>query len=125
MGIVAIFGVLAGVFLGFRCRAFVLVPTILLIASAAIANRLPRDLDPPSIALGTILVVVSAQIGYLTAVGVNYFAQAHRRRLAATRKPALLRAIQLRIGQELKVVFEPPQELPQEMVALLARMEAA
>jgi hypothetical protein len=124
MSVIAMFAVLAGIFLGFRCRVFVLVPTILLVAIAAIASGILTGLDPGTIALGTALAAVSPQIGYLSAVGVKYFAREHRRRQAAARKPALVRAIQMRIGQELKVEFEPPQDLPHELAALLSRMDA-
>jgi hypothetical protein len=63
---IAIFGVLAGLALGLsRYRVFALLPMILLVAAAAIAQGIVRGLDPGQIAVGTSLALASPQIGYL------------------------------------------------------------
>ena len=120
MFVISIIGFLAGVILGLRCRVFVLIPAILLVAAIAITTGVLSGLDPLALALGTMLAVASPQIGYLVTVSVNYAAGAHLRKRAVRRKQDLLRAVRAGIGQGLKVVFELPQELPQEMTVLIA-----
>jgi hypothetical protein len=121
---IPIFGVLAGLVLGLgRYRVFALLPVILLVTIAAVAKGIASGLDPRTIALGTLLALASPQIGYLITIVASCFVVAHIRIRAAKRKPELLRAMQSGIGQELSAEFEPPREIPEEMVALIARME--
>ena len=75
--------------------------------------------DASTIAFGLLMTVLSPQIGYLvSAIGVPEFLRVR----ATNRIAALLSATRTAIGQELRTVFELPQELPREMAALLAQM---
>jgi hypothetical protein len=70
---IAIFGVLAGLALGLsRYRVFALLPMILLVAAAAIAQGIVRGLDPGQIAVGT-SALASPQIGYLIIPVIDCF----------------------------------------------------
>jgi hypothetical protein len=121
MTVILIFGAAAGgVVLGLRhLKVFALLPVILLVAAGAIAIGVATGLHPRTIAFGLLMTVLSPQIGYLvSAIGVPEFLRAR----AANRIAALLSATRTAIGQELRTVFELPQELPREMAALLAQM---
>jgi hypothetical protein len=121
MTVILIFGAAAGgVVLGWRHRkVFALLPVILLVAAGAIAIGVATSLNPRTIAFGLLMTVLSPQIGYLvSAIGVPEFLRVR----ATNRIAALLSATRTAIGQELRTVFELPQELPREMAALLAQM---
>ena len=116
---VLIFGAAAGAILGLRpFRVFVLVPVILVAAAGAVANGFASGDDPRSIVSGLVAAVASPQIAYfVAAIAAHYL-----RSRAIVRSRTLLHAMQISIGQELRTVYELPQELPPEMVALLAQM---
>jgi hypothetical protein len=121
MTVILIFGAAAGgVVLGLRhLKVFALLPVILLVAAGAIAIGVATSLNPRTIAFGLLMTVLSPQIGYLvSAIGVPEFLRVR----ATNRIAALLSATRTAIGQELRTVFELPQELPREMAALLAQM---
>jgi hypothetical protein len=121
MTVILIFGAAAGgVVLGLRhLKVFALLPVILLVAAGAIAIGVATSLHPRTIAFGLLMTVLSPQIGYLvSAIGVPEFLRVR----ATNRIAALLSATRTAIGQELRTVFELPQELPREMAVLLAQM---
>ncbi len=117
---VLIFGAAAGAVLGLRpFGVLVLAPVILLVAAGAIAAGLAANQNLGTVTLGLVAAVASPQIGYfVTAIAARYL-----RLRAIGWSPGLSRAMQMSIGQELRTSYELPQELPPEMVALLARMK--
>ena len=116
---VLIFGAAAGAVLGLRpFRVFVLVPVILVMAAGTIANGFAGGHDPRTMVFGLMAAVASPQIAYIAAA----IAAQYLRSRAAGRSQTVLHAMQMTIGQELRTVYEPPRELPPEMVALLAQM---
>jgi hypothetical protein len=125
MTVILIFGAAVGAILGLRhLKVFALVPVMLLVAAGAIANGAATGLDPRTIGFDLLVAVVSSQIGYLvTSVGVSYIVAECMRVRATNRRPVLLHAMQMMIGQELRAAFKLPQAVPREMVALLAQMD--
>jgi hypothetical protein len=108
-------GVAAGVVAGFcRARIFGLAPVILLIGAVAIASAGASDRALPIIGLGFLAAITALQVGYLI---IGYLSMR-----TAISEPQLFRAVQQAIGNELKNLIAPPQELPPEMVTLLERL---
>jgi hypothetical protein len=77
MTVILIFGAAAGVILGLRhFKVLTLLPVILLVAAAAIADGVVGRLDPRITALVVLAAVVSPQIGYLiSSIFVSYIAR--------------------------------------------------
>jgi hypothetical protein len=121
---ILIFGAAVGIILGLgRFKVFALLPVILLFAAGTIARGIATGLEARTIAFGLLAAVASPQIAYVvSAIGTDFIVAEYLRLRARNQKPALYRAIRTTIGRELRAAFELPQDLPQEMVALLARM---
>jgi hypothetical protein len=112
------FVTLADAVLGLRFKAFALVPVIVLVGLAITVNGVGIDQGARAISLTMMAAVACLQIGYLAVC----ILRAYRHVGATSRGPDLLRALRTAIGEELKISFALPEELPPEILALLKRM---
>jgi hypothetical protein len=126
MTAVLIFGAAAGIGLGLgRFKIFALLPAILIVAAGTFGNGLATGLELRFIGLAVLEAVVSLQIAYLVSFLIAGFITAKYLRVRATSNvPGFLHAIRTEIGRRLRTEFESPEQLPREMVALLAQMDA-
>ena len=116
---IVIVGAATGAFLGLRqFKVFVLVPAILLAATGIIMKGVLAGLDYQDISLDSLAIIVSLEIGYF----VGSIAAGSLTVRAADRKTELLHAMQTALGQELRIAFELPRDLPPEWVALVTRL---
>ena len=114
---VLLFGTAAGAIVALRrYKVFVLAPVMAIVAASSVANDVASG---HTILFGLVAAIVSPQVGYvMMAAAATEFL--HFR--VSGQLPMLFRAMQMMIGQELRTVYELPQEVPPEMVALLTRM---
>lgn len=123
---IAIFivGFAVGLVLGLgRFKVLTLPPVILLLGAGGVAKGIATGLHPFAIAFDLAAAIVTPQVGYLVSfVGAAYIVAGYLRLRAKRRLPVLLKAMPSVIGQELRTSFKLPQELPREMVALLAQI---
>jgi uncharacterized membrane protein len=119
---VAVFGSAAGVLLALRqFKVFVLIPAVFLTIIAVLLHSLVTGIgDFRAILIDLVVGVSSVQIAYLVGTIAVEFMTPSKPRDKVTE---LLRIVRTSIGQELRTVFELPQDLPPEMVAVLARLD--
>jgi hypothetical protein len=116
VGIACVLGMACGGILSvLRFNVFALLPGILLVTVGAIVLVVAAGQDLWVIVLGSVAAVVSVQ------VGLFFIGCLHVRLIS--RGPKLLGTVQAAIGQELKIFFAAPQELPPEMLTLLRRLD--
>ena len=83
MMIFAVISMLIGMVLGQRFKVLVLLPAVAIVLPLTIAMEVARADPPGPIALISIAVIASLQIGYLVGTGIRHFvvaARASRRR---------------------------------------------
>jgi hypothetical protein len=114
-------GLVSGMLLGIRrLSVLMLVPVAAFTIVAAIVSH-----GQPHVA-HLVIGVAMSQLGYLLGIlclilGTYLLATGFKAR-ARLRASHSLKAAQSAIGQDLRVTFEPPQEMPAEMARLLARV---
>src|SRR5262245_66122417 len=81
MALLLVAGLLAGVALGLlRFKVFVLLPSLGLICIFAIGVAVATSIEILMVALATVLVAISLQIGYLSGSAIRYIADARHAR---------------------------------------------
>jgi hypothetical protein len=121
-----IYGVAAGIGVGLaRFKILALLPVILIVAAGTIGSALATGLEPRFMALAVPVAVVSLQIAYLVSfLAAGFIVAKYLRVRAMSNVPVLLHAMQTEIGGQLRTGLELPKQLPREIAALLAQMDA-
>jgi hypothetical protein len=124
---VCFIGALGGALLGIRSfKVLALVPAIVLLTSYVIVTGIVTGLGFGWIAAYALTAVAILQLTYLMAsAAIEYFNMLQTKapqRISVP--PAMLEAVRLAIGQELKVSFDLPRDLPPppRMLALVEQL---
>jgi hypothetical protein len=72
MLMVSVIAALFGVILGLRFKVLVLVPTMLLVLAAALADGISRGQTPVHIVAAALIGLAALQVGYLAGVAIRF-----------------------------------------------------
>jgi hypothetical protein len=125
MILVTVIGFVAGTALGLRVfKVFTLVPLIMVMLVFAVGTSIAATADVRAYYM--LLAIVSPQMGYLFGILVlvsrRYVVAQYFWARSSIQRSTMLSAARKNIGQELRATFEVPQNIPDDMLALLAQI---
>jgi hypothetical protein len=125
MNVLWVFGIVAGAVFGFRRLNFL---TLLLLIAVVAASTAVAAWPRPSfidLVAGVALPQLAYILGIIALASAQYIAAMLLRGRAMMRIGGTMRSVRNAIGQELRVTFEIPHDIPDEIARLVAQMRQA
>jgi hypothetical protein len=125
MNVLWVFGIVAGAVFGFRRLNFL---TLLLLIAVVAASTAVAAWPRPSfidLVAGVALPQLAYILGIIALASAQYIAAMLLRGRAMMRIGGTMRSVRNAIGQELRATFEIRQDIPDEMLRLVAQMGQA